>query len=79
MDSARIPNDFTPIGDVAGTAGYAVVSATPEASVAAKAVDKFLYDSLLLSQLTERVYELLLEDMRVQRERVNNYGNYRGL
>jgi len=79
MDSARKPNVFTPIGDVAGTAGYALVSATPEASLAKKAADKFLNDSLLLSQLTERVYELLLEDMRVQRERVNNYANHRGL
>lgn len=74
MDSARKPNVFKPIGDVGGTAGYAMVWATPEACKAAKEVDKFLNDSLLLSKLTERVYELLLEDMRLQRERVNNYG-----
>ena len=34
---------------------------------------QYLKDSLLLGKLSDRVYELLLEDMRSHRERVNNY------
>ena len=40
---------------------------------------KFLNDSLLLDKLTERVYELLEEDLRSQRERTSNYTQNRWL
>jgi hypothetical protein len=36
--------------------------------------DKILSDPLLLRQLCDRVYELMLEDLRQQRERYRNYG-----
>lgn len=38
---------------------------------------KYLNDSLLLNELTERVYELLEEDLRSQKERINNYAQNR--
>ena len=38
---------------------------------------KYLNDSLLLHELTERVYELLKEDLQTQRERLNNYAQNR--
>ncbi|MDB9341363.1 MULTISPECIES: hypothetical protein [Cyanophyceae] len=65
MDSAIRQTFVTPIGNI---------SATANASQAAQVADKYLNDSLLLNKLTERAYELLQEDMRIQRERVNNYG-----
>ncbi|MDB9373364.1 hypothetical protein [Nodularia sphaerocarpa] len=68
MDSAINRSFVTPIGNI---------SATANISQAAQFADKYLNDSLLLNKLTERVYELLQEDMRIQRERVNNYGHPR--
>lgn len=37
-----------------------------------------LKDPLLMSQLTDRVYELLRDDLRQQRERMGCYGNNEG-
>jgi len=68
---------LAPIGDVGGTAGHGDVSAASDVSTAAQAAHKYLNDSLLINKLTERVYELLQEDLRYQRERVNNYGTGR--
>ncbi|MBR8839076.1 MAG: hypothetical protein DSM106950_35025 [Stigonema ocellatum SAG 48.90 = DSM 106950] len=62
---------LAPIGDVGGTTGYAHTSVTSDVRVTA---NKYLQDSLLINKLTERVYELLLADLRYQRERVKNYG-----
>lgn len=76
MASDQIQPSLAPIGDIAGTAGYAVV---PTGSVPSAAAGKFLNDPLILSKLTDRVYELLLEDLRSQRERVRNYGKERWL
>lgn len=36
---------------------------------------KVLNDPILLRQLSDRVYELMLEDLRYQRERSRNYGS----
>ncbi|MEH1940170.1 MAG: hypothetical protein V7L01_08145 [Nostoc sp.] len=79
MDSNQQQTFFTFDGDVGGTAGYAGVSVTSDASKVAKTASKYLNDSLLLNQLTEHVYKLLLEDMRSQRERLGNYGSQRWL
>ena len=79
MDSNQQKTFFTFDGDVGGTAGYAGVSATSDASIAAKTASKYLNDSLLLNQLTEHVYKLLLEDLRSQRERLGNYNSQRWL
>lgn len=76
MDSIK-KQHFTPNSDIGGTAGYAGAEFASDEKGVAQAADKYLHDSLLLNQLTERVYQLLLEDMRIQRERVNNYGHPR--
>jgi hypothetical protein len=76
MNSVNKPKSCTPNSDLGGTAGYAS-SFSENTKELAQTADKYLQDFLLLNKLTERVYELLLEDMRIQRERVNNYGNHR--
>lgn len=78
MDSEGKQTFFTPIGEAGGSVGYAGVSITSNASQG-KSADKYLNDSLLLNKLTERVYELLLEDLRSQRERFANYSHQRWL
>ncbi|MEH2427120.1 MAG: hypothetical protein V7K26_06400 [Nostoc sp.] len=75
MDSNQQKTFFTFDGDVGGTAGYAGVSVDSDASKVAKTASKYLNDSLLLNQLTEQVYKLLLEDLRSQRERLGNYNS----
>lgn len=40
-----------------------------------QAASQVLNDPILLRQLSDRVYELLLEDLRYQRERSRNYGS----
>jgi len=77
MNSTKKPKNFTPSSDIGGTAGYAVPAFTSDTKGVSKAANKYLNDSLLLNKLTNRVYELLLEDMRIQGERVNNYGHQR--
>ncbi|MDM9584195.1 MULTISPECIES: hypothetical protein [unclassified Nostoc] len=79
MDSNQQQNLFTFDGDVGGTAGYAGVSVTSDARKAAKTASKYLNNSLLLNELAERVYKLLLEDLRSQRERLGNYNSQRWL
>ncbi|MDZ8257534.1 hypothetical protein [Nostoc sp. ChiQUE01b] len=79
MNSNQQKTFFTFDGDVGGTAGYAGVSVTSDASKAAKTASKYLNDSRLLNQLTEHVYKLLLEDLRSQQERLGNYNFQRWL
>lgn len=79
MDKTGKETFLAPIGDVGGTAGYDDVSGAADASTAAQEAHKYLNDSLLINKLTERVYELLQEDLRYQRERANNYGTGRWL
>ncbi|MBW4457878.1 MAG: hypothetical protein KME55_37540 [Nostoc indistinguendum CM1-VF10] len=79
MDSKQQQTFFTFDGDVGETAGYAGVSASFNTSKAAKTASKYLNDSLLMNQLTEHVYKLLLEDLRSQRERVGSYDSQRWL
>jgi hypothetical protein len=68
---------LAPIGDVCGTAGYARSASTSLGNKTTAAAAKYLNNSLLLSNLTERVYQLLQEDLYLQRERVNNYSRSR--
>lgn len=70
---------FTPLGDVGGTTGYANISAISDTSKVAETAAIYLNDSLLLSKLARRVYELLQQDIRSQKERVSNYGCNRWL
>ncbi|WP_392478231.1 hypothetical protein [Nostoc sp. C110] len=79
MDSKQQQSFFTFDGDVGGTAGYAGASVASDASKAAIAAGKYLNDSRLMNQLTERVYKLMLEDLRSQRERIGSYDSQRWL
>jgi hypothetical protein len=40
-----------------------------------KTASRVMQDPLLLRRLSDRVYELMLEDLRYQRERSRNYGS----
>lgn len=62
-----------PLEDIGGTAGYANISGVSDTSQLSQTANKCLKDFFLLNKLTKRVYELLQEDMRYQRERVKNY------
>ena len=42
----------------------------------AQLIDKVLVDPMLMRKLSDRVYELMLEDLRNTRDRA---GNYRGM
>jgi len=70
MHSEQRQSFLAPIGDIAGTAGYAAIPVIK---------GKHFNDPLVLNQLTDRVYELFLEDIRCQQERVRNYGKQRWL
>jgi hypothetical protein len=72
MDSQSIKPTIAPVGDIGGTAGYAAIPTTSDVSGG-----EYLSDHMLLDKLCDRVYELLQEDMRQQRERVRNYGSRR--
>ena len=62
-------------GDVGCPAGYAgAMSADDQAVTAA---GKYLNDASLLANLTDRVYQLLQEDLYLQRERISNYSRSR--
>jgi hypothetical protein len=39
----------------------------------AKLIDKLLRDPLLLRKLSDKVYQLMVEDLRQQRDRSGNY------
>lgn len=64
-----------PIGDGVSIAGYAMSTSVNKKATAV--AGKYLNDSLLLASLTDRVYQLLQEDLYLQRERVNNYSHPR--
>ncbi|HEY9301864.1 MULTISPECIES: hypothetical protein [unclassified Coleofasciculus] len=70
-----------PIGSSTRPAGYAAPGLVPSndkdnQTAVSKTAAKVLRDPLLLRQLSDRVYELMLEDLRRQRERSRNYGGY---
>ncbi|MEW6494900.1 MAG: hypothetical protein AB1589_20625 [Cyanobacteriota bacterium] len=50
-------------------------SPAQEQAALLQTASKVLNDPLLLRQLSDRVYELMLEDLRYQRERSRNYGS----
>jgi hypothetical protein len=67
----------TPIGDIGSTTGYAGVATGSSGDSATKVAHKYREDLLLLDRLTDRVYQLLQEDLYLQRERLSNYGRFR--
>lgn len=89
MTLYKIQPSLVPIGDIGGLAGYVTTSRSSVTNAATHDIDKadkaigmagkYLNDSDALSVLTDRVYELLLQDLRYQQERVVNYGKGRFL
>lgn len=68
----RLETMATPAGYVAS----AVIQARDKqnfAKVQALAA-KVLHDPLLQQELCDRIYQLMLEDMSLQKERIRNYG-----
>lgn len=69
-----------PIGNPIGAAGYAasadILGDRKQIQQANKLAQEVLRDPLKLQRLTDRVYDLLLEDLRQQRERIHNYGGF---
>jgi hypothetical protein len=72
-------NLLLPIGDIGSTAGYVGVPSGSSSDRAATIAIKYRQDSILLSNLTDRVYQLLQADLYLQRERLNNYSRPRWL
>lgn len=70
-------NMLAPIGDLGSTAGYVGVPSGTASDRSAHIATKYNRDSLLLSNLTDRVYQLLQQDLYLQRERLSNYGRSR--
>jgi hypothetical protein len=70
MGLKQMQLSLTPMSALANEAEYTAMLALAK---------KYLDDPLLLNQLADRVYEIFLEDMRCQRERVSNYGKERWL
>ncbi len=68
---------LAPIGDMGSTAGYAGVPSGSTSDRSATIAMKYSRDSLFLSNLTDRVYQLLQQDLYLQRERLGNYGRTR--
>jgi hypothetical protein len=77
MDSQQRKTLSQPIPEASATGAHTDVSPASDNSKAAQAAGKYLNDSSMMNKLVDRVYELLLEDMRFQRERINNYGTQR--
>lgn len=72
------PATLPPIGAPAGAAGFAasaeILTAASKASKELNALaSKVLRDPVLLRQLSDRVYQLFLEDLRNQEERTHSY------
>jgi hypothetical protein len=81
ISEIEIGQSLTPMGDITVPAGYAAplsvlqsdrqkADQTRLSQVAAKV----LQDPLLMMKLCDRVYQLMGEDLRYQRERSRNYG-----
>jgi hypothetical protein len=67
------------VGDIGGVGGYGSTSVTLAHLQAAVTTRDFLTDEMFLNQLADRVYELLLEDLQLQKERMTNYNQRRCL
>lgn len=70
-------NRLAPIGDLGSTPGYTGAPSGSTSDRSAQIASKYNRDSLLLSNLTDRVYQLFQQDLYLQRERLSNYGRSR--
>lgn len=73
---------FPPLGDATVPVGYAAPDFiqrdgnTADLAKISKAASSVLHDPLRMRLLSDRVYELMREDLRRQQERSRNYGGY---
>lgn len=80
MTSPGTEPSLKPIGDISVPAGYAAPalvqskSKTEDLVKISQVAGKVLQDPLLMRLLSDRVYKLMLEDIRRQQERSRNYG-----
>lgn len=80
MSSLSMQPSFKPVGDSTVPAGYAAPTSTQsnckpeELAAITKIAGKVLHDPLLMRQVSDRIYELMLEDLRRQQERSGNFG-----
>ncbi|MEP0777118.1 hypothetical protein NDI39_05770 [Microcoleus sp. ZQ-A2] len=80
MTSLGTEPSLKPIGDISVPAGYAAPALmqskgkTEDLAKISKVAGKVLQDPLLMRLLSDRVYKLMLEDLRRQQERSRNYG-----
>jgi hypothetical protein len=71
-----------PIGELSNPVGYAAPASIQTrhgqatGGISAALASQVLRDPLLMRRLSDRVYELLLNDLRYQRERSGNFGGY---
>lgn len=82
MTSPGTEPSLKPIGQPSVPAGYAAPALvqskgkTEDLAKISKVAGKVLQDPLLMRLLSDRVYKLMLEDLRRQQERSRNYGGY---
>ena len=80
MTSPGTEPSLKPIGQPSVPAGYAAPAfvqrhgKTEDLAKISKVAGKVLQDPLLMRLLSDRVYKLMLEDLRRQQERSRNYG-----
>ncbi len=77
----EIQRFMKPSTDLTRPAGFAappfiqIDSQKDDRAALLKTASRVMQDPLLLRKLSDRVYELMLEDLRYQRERSINYGS----
>lgn len=82
MTSLGTEPSLKPNGDISVPAGYAAPalvqskSKTEDLAKISKVAGQVLQDPLRMRLLSDRVYELMLQDLRRQQERSRNYGGY---
>lgn len=80
MTSLETELSWKPIGDISVPAGYAAPALVQSKGKAedlakiSKLAGQVLQDPLRMRLLSDRVYELMLQDLRRQQERSRNYG-----
>lgn len=78
-ERASSPEPWMPDGTSAASAGYLApalieIAQKSDLSRVRGLALKVLQDPLLQRELCDRVYELMLKDLRTQKERLQNYG-----
>ena len=74
-NNEQTSKSLTSPGDFAGAAGYTPHPSTLDNISKTSTAANNINNEDFLNQLTQKVYELLESDLRLQRERVRNYGS----